>query len=178
MSLSVAERARRIATFRFVHVRLMELAAAWTPTTPEMEVKVLLGRHIWDFAQQADALGKRTFELRQQEQHSLRPADDYAGLLDEVGRFEDTAERLAALYDVVLPGLERRYAEYVKEADSIMDAPSVVIAERILGDFARQRAEAVETRRELGLRTAETGSLRTREARAELLAACAGTARA
>ena len=40
-------------------VALMEIAAAWTPTTPEMEVKVLLGRHIWDFAQHADALGKR-----------------------------------------------------------------------------------------------------------------------
>ena len=60
MSLSVALRAQRIATFRFVEVRLMEIAAAWTPTTPEMEVKVLLGRHIWDFAQHADALGKRS----------------------------------------------------------------------------------------------------------------------
>ena len=33
MGLSVAERGRRIATFRFVEARLMEIAAAWTPTT-------------------------------------------------------------------------------------------------------------------------------------------------
>ena len=33
-----------VATFRFVAVRLMETAAAWTPTTPEMEVKLLLGK--------------------------------------------------------------------------------------------------------------------------------------
>ena len=57
--MSVTDIGRAIATFRFVSVQLMETVAAWTPTTPEMEVKVLLGRHIWDFAQQADALGNR-----------------------------------------------------------------------------------------------------------------------
>jgi hypothetical protein len=72
MSLTVAERARRIATFRFVEVRLMEIGGL-DPTTPEMEVKVLLGRHIWDFAQHADALGKRTLELRERLHHSRPP---------------------------------------------------------------------------------------------------------
>ena len=37
--------------------------AEWIPTTPEMEVKVLFGRHVWDCARQADAFGKRAFEL-------------------------------------------------------------------------------------------------------------------
>lgn len=151
MSLSVAERARRIATFRFVEVRLMEIAAAWTPTTPEMEVKVLLGRHIWDFAQHADALGKRTFELRQPAQHSLRPVEPYVRLLDEVAASAATAERLGALYDAVLPGLERRYRRYLEEADAILDAPSLVVLERILLDLARQRGEADALRRELEL---------------------------
>jgi hypothetical protein len=176
MSLSVAERARHIATFRFVEVRLMEIAAAWTPTTPEMEVKVLLGRHIWDFAQHADALGKRTFELRERPQHSRAPTGGYQRLLDDVRGLEDTAERLAALYDAVLPGLARRYEAYLEEADPILDAPSFVIIDRILADLRRQRADAQDMRRELGLAAAVPGDLGRREGVLELLAAAEGGA--
>ena len=145
MGLSVADRGRRIATFRFIEARLMEIAAAWTPTTPELEVKVLLGRHIWDFAQHADALGKRAFELRLPLQHSLRPAPPYAALIEDLARLEATSERLDALYDALLPGLERRYQGYAREADAILDAPSLVIVERILQDLARQRRDAAPT---------------------------------
>jgi len=149
--MTVTERAQTIATFRFIEVRLMELAAAWTPATPEMEVKVLLGRHIWDFAQHADALGKRTFELRLPEQHSRKPADACLRQLDAMGGIRETPHRLAALYDVILPGLERRYRRYVEQVDPVLDGPSVAIIERILHDLARQRREAQALRGELGL---------------------------
>ena len=175
MRLTVSERCRRIATFRFIEVRLMETAARWTPTIPEMEVKVLLGRHIWDFAQHADALGKRTFELRAALQHSERPQDAYLSLLDDVAAVEGAAGRLAALYDVVLPGLDARYARYLAEADPILDAPSVVILERIRGDVARQRREADALRAELGFGPSPVENLRRREeALAEIVAPGAG----
>lgn len=164
MSLSVSERADRIGTFRFVQVRLMEIAAAWTPTTPELEIKVLLGRHIWDFAQHADALGKRTFELRQALQYSRPPVAGYLALLEDVARIAPSDQRLAALYDVVLAGLDRRYAAYVQEADPILDAPSLVIVERVRSDLARQRVDAECLRRQLALPAPELGTLREREA--------------
>jgi hypothetical protein len=175
MRLTVSDRARRIATFRFIEVKLMETAARWTPTTPEMEVKVLLGRHIWDFAQHADALGKRTFELRAPLQHSERPRDAYVELLDEVAALTGTAERLAALYDAVLPGLDARHERYLGDADPILDAPSVVILERIRADARRQRGEAERLRSELGLPAFPVGALRARESGvAELVAEGAG----
>jgi hypothetical protein len=163
MTLSVVERGRRIATFRFVSVRLMETAAAWTPTTPEMEVKVLLGRHIWDFAQHADALGRRTFELRLPAQHSLPPDDRYLGLLDELLGLGGTAERLAGLYDVVLPGLERRLAAYAAQADLIVDEPSLLIVDRMRRDIDRQRVDAGRLREELDLPAPPLQPLRARE---------------
>jgi len=150
--MSVADRANSVATFRFIEVRLMEIIARWTPTTPEMELKILFGRHIWDFAQHADALGKRVFELRQPEQHSRRPSEQYLALLDDVGAIRDTSERLAAMYDAVLPGLERRYREYIAASDEILDEPTVVILNRILTDLQRQRQEADRVRRECDLR--------------------------
>jgi len=170
VALSVAERGRRIATFRFVEVRLMEIAAAWTPSTPEMEVKVLLGRHIWDFAQHADALGKRTFELRLPLQHSQPPSEAYAGLIEDLARLDATPERLSVLYDAVLPGLERRYDGYAAEADPVLDAPSLVILERVRQDLARQRVEADRLRSQLSLPVGAPDAWRQREAGAELLA--------
>jgi hypothetical protein len=171
MSLSVQERARRIGTFRFVEVRLMEMAAAWTPTTPEMEAKVMFGRHVWDFAQHADALGRRMFELRQPAQHSVPPSSAYVAFLDDVLALESTAARLSALYDVVLPGVERRYEFYRTLVDSIVDAPSLVIVERILLDLGRQRGETDRLRQELGLVRPERDPLLLRESGLELLAA-------
>ena len=151
IKMSVADRANFVATFRFIEVRFMETIARWTPTTPEMELKILFGRHIWDFAQHADALGKRVFELRQPEQHSRRPAEQYLSLLDQVGAIRDTSERLAAMYDVLIPGLEQRYREYIASCDEILDEPTVIILNRILADLHRQRQEADRVRRECGI---------------------------
>lgn len=169
MTLLVEARGRHIATFRFVAVRCMEIVAAWTPTTPEMEVKVLFGRHIWDFARHADALGKRTFELRLPEQHSLRPSPAYVALLEHVAALRGTAERIGSLYEVVLPGLERRYARYLEMTDPLLDGPSVTAVEQILADLARQRRDATRLRETLGLPAWDARPLGAREAAIEEL---------
>ena len=146
MTLSVSERAKIIATFRFIEVRLMEITAAWTPVIPDMEVKAMLGRHIWDFAQHADALGKRTFELRQPEHYTLKPAAEYAGLIEDVAGAKTTGAKLAALYDALLPALAARYRSYLDATDRLLDHPTVVIVERILADIPRMQGEAAAVR--------------------------------
>jgi hypothetical protein len=156
--LSVQQRSLTIATFRFIEVRLMELVAAWTPSTPEMEVKVMFGRHIWDFAQHADSLGKRTFELRLPEQHSRRPVEPYVQLLDDALAVKGTAQRLTSLYDAIVPGLAARYRTYIQETDPILDEPSILIVERILRDLERQRKEADTLRATLKLSAADAQS--------------------
>jgi hypothetical protein len=162
MITSVQDRCRAIATFRHVSVALMETVARWTPITPEMEVKVIFGRHIWDFAQHADLLGKRTFELRQPEHYTLRPAAPYDSLLQELAATAGTSERVGALYDGVLPGLMERYRSYLAETDPILDQPSVVIIERIVLDLERMRVEAAALQRTMNL-VAGAASLAARE---------------
>jgi hypothetical protein len=147
--LPVKERGRFVATMRQVQVSLMEILAAWVPTTPEMEVKLLFGEHIWDVAQHADALGKRTYELRLPLQHSLRPVDTYDSLLAGVAATVPTQERLAIVYDVVLPALARRYRRYLDQTDTLVDAPTVRILERCLADIARMIEAGDALRREL-----------------------------
>jgi hypothetical protein len=160
---TVNERCRSVATFRHISVKLMETAARWTPTTQEMEAKVMFGRHIWDFAQMADWLGKRTFELRQPEHYTLRPVEAYDALLQDASKAESTSERISALYDGVLPGLIERYHTYIAATDPILDEPSVVIIDRIVRELERQRVEAAELQRDLKLGVGAGAAVAARE---------------
>lgn len=157
MGLSVRERGEAVATYRFIQVSLMETLARWVPSTPEMEAKLLFGAHIWDVAQHADALGKRTYELRLPLQFSLKPCGPYAELLEELRAVADTSRRLAGFYDVMLPALAARYRRFLERTDPLMDAPTVRILERILQDEARMVGEGRALRAELAhLRLTDT----------------------
>jgi hypothetical protein len=169
--MSVNDRAFAIATFRFISVRLMEIVARWTPTTPEMEVKIVFGRHIWDFAQHADILGKRTFELRQPEQFSKRPVDAYVALLDNMAELKSTSERLGALYDGLLPELEKRYRDYIAVADPILDEPTIIIFDRIVADLQRMRDDANNVRRDRAIATWDAASIASAERSIERIVA-------
>jgi hypothetical protein len=152
MTLTIRDKADTLATFRFVSVHLMETLARWVPTTPELEIKTLFGRHIWDLAQHADLLGKRTFELRAALHYSRRPTSDYWRQLEQLGAATATADRIGNMYDVLLPDLAARYDRYVREADPLLDEPSVRILDRIVADFPRlasDRAAVVRERADL-----------------------------
>ena len=149
MGLILREKAEYLGTFRWLEVFLMETLARWVPTTPEMEVKVLMGRHIWDAAQHADALGKRTFELRAPLHYTLTPLSPYLEFAKEIASVEDTPGRIQAIYDVLLPALTVRYQQYLNGSDSLLDEPSFRVLHGILSDYARMRQESDALRDEL-----------------------------
>ena len=149
MGLILREKVEYLATFRWLEVFLMETLARWVPTTPEMEVKVLMGRHIWDAAQHADALGKRTFELRAPLHYTVVPLAPYLQLMRELASVEDTPGRIQAIYDVILPGFASRYREYLGNSDSLLDEPSFRVIEGILSDYVRMKKEKEELCTEL-----------------------------
>ena len=146
--MSVLERSEFIGTFRWIEVKLMETLAGWIASTPEMEVKVLFGRHVWACAQHADALGKRTFELRASLNFAQEPLADYCQFIVTSKQTTDSAGRIAVFYDVILPGLSRKYHSYLCWTDSLMDEPSVYIVQDILGGLERMQAECAELRRD------------------------------
>ena len=138
---TIRERADAIGTFRFISVNLMETLARWVPLTPELEAKILFGRHIWDMAQHADGLGQRTSELRAPLHYSARPTDAYMKVLDTLAGLTDTAERAEAMYAGFLPDLEKRYQAYLDGTNQMQDEPSVRVIERVLSDFQRMQAD-------------------------------------
>lgn len=149
MAMILREKAEYLATLRWLEVFLMETLAAWVPTTPEMEVKVLFGRHIWDAAQHADALGKRTFELRAPLHYTLMPLEPYLRVMRELASVEDTSGRIQMIYDVILPAFAARCRYYLRNSDSLLDEPSFRIVEGMLNDYARMQRERKEVCEEL-----------------------------
>jgi len=174
MLKSVSARADAVGTFRHVSVWLMETVARWTPSTPEMEAKVMFGRHIWDYAQMADALGKRTFELRRHEHYTAPPSAGYDAVLKDASAARATGDRISALYDGILPGLIARYRDYIAGTDKILDEPTIVIAERIVRELERQRAEASDLKAELKLASGSGPLLAAREKAVRSMLAEAG----
>jgi hypothetical protein len=148
MTLTVKQRAETIGTFRYIEVQLMETLARWTPATPEMEAKVLFGTHIWECAQHADALGKRTYELRAAMHYTQKPTEGYLAFLGSLAAVEASADRVAAMYDVTLPALATRYHAFLDATDHLLDAPSVKVIRRILADLDQMRAGADALRAE------------------------------
>jgi hypothetical protein len=144
MAFTVKEKAEYLGAFRWIEVFLMETLAGWVPTTPEMEVKVLFGRHVWELAQNADGLGKRAFEMRAPLHYTLKPLDPMVSFLEEVRKLEPTGERIDAFYDVVAPAMVERYRGYLQRTDELLDEPTVRVMERILGGYERMLRERAE----------------------------------
>lgn len=148
MTLTVRERADTIGTLRCISVFAMETLARWVPTTPELEAKILFGRHLWEFAQHADGLGRRTHELRAALHYSPTPTAPYQATLDAWRALEATGERVSSCYDAFIPDLVRRYRDYLVSTDAFLDEPSVRVVERALADFPRMIEESQALRRE------------------------------
>jgi len=162
MALSVRERADTFGTLRYVSVFAMETLARWVPTTPDLEAKVVFGRHIWDFAQHADGLGKRTHELRAALHYTLPPLPSYQAALDTLRASEATGDRVAMFYQAFLPDHEARYRRFLESTDPFLDEPSVRVVERNLADLPRMIADAAALRAErpdIGAGTAAASAL-------------------
>lgn len=142
MALTIRQKADAVGTFRHLSISYMEMIARWVPTTPEMEAKILFGRHIWELAQHADALGKRTHELRAALHYTLRCADAYHQVTERVAALTASDERFNGFYRSALSDLDARYATYLEDTDLMLDEPTVRVVERIRTDLARMQAEA------------------------------------
>ena len=145
MEFAIQEKAERLRAFQGIRIFLMEMVARWTPSTPELEAKVLFGRQIWDAAQHADILGKRALELRTPAHSAVSFTAAYVNVLERMAAQTGTAERLQCLYEVVLPGLAKQHQQYLSNTHHLQDEPTVRILDSIQEDDARMVAEARDT---------------------------------
>jgi hypothetical protein len=162
IKLNVKQRADAVGTLRFVCVFLMETLARWIPTTPELEVKMLLSRQVWRMAQQADRLGRRARELRAPLHYSRPPQQDFLTALTQLAAVIDTIDRIDAFHDVALSALAAGYKDYLAETDWLTDEPTVMICNQALEEVETMRRERREWGSEIPkARTTDSDALKT-----------------
>ena len=135
----VVATALRVRNYRYAEEWMMMIVGGWIATIPELPVKTGLGKIVWEFAQGADALGRRLPELRcgrASASGASEPGNDgFAGLIQAVAEPDDpdhTIEKLAGVFDVLIPHLLEVYEKNMRETDQIADAPTIELLENIV----------------------------------------------
>jgi hypothetical protein len=140
---AVEESARLIRNYRYATERMMRILGGWIALTPELSAKLLMGRHVWDNAQHADALGRRLPELRAAA-HVSEPANAafvaFLDALEQAERPHQTVERLTGVYRVLKPHLLDAYEWHLAQANEVYEPPTRRILERCAADERRHVA--------------------------------------
>ena len=174
---SADESARLLRSYRYAVERMMRILGGWIALTPELPAKLLMGRHVWDNAQHADALGRRLPELRAQAQVSEPANAAFVAFMDAIESTEQptqTVERLVGIYRVLKPHLLASYDEHLRRANEVYEPPTRRLLARCAEDERRHVSAGLVVFRHL----ASTGALEARahawQARLEDLLATAG----
>jgi hypothetical protein len=126
-----------------VEERIMRVLGGWIALTPEVDVKLLFGRHVWDCAQHADLWGKRLPELRAAAQQS-EPANagvvETWNLIETAEKKDQTVERVSAIYRVIKPHLATVYERHLAVANPVYEPPTRRILMRCIEEERRHAA--------------------------------------
>ena len=127
---SVEETARRVGNYKWAEMRLFEVLGGWVATVPELDVKMVLGRHTYHHAWHSELWHKRLPELREMNPDRLTlPANDaFATFMDAVREPEApelTIEKLVGVYRVLIPRFIAAYTFHKNGTSRITDAPTI-----------------------------------------------------
>lgn len=121
----------------------MRTLGGWIALTPELPVKLLFGRHVWDCAQHADLWGRRLPELRSPAHQGQPPSEGFAGLVDRIDRLQarhESIERVVAVYRVLKPHLIAAYESHLAGANPVYEPPTRRILVRCVDEERRHVA--------------------------------------
>jgi len=135
----VVESARRVGNYKWIEMRLFEALGGWVATVPELDVKLVLGRHCYHHAWHAELWDKRLPELREmnRERLTLPPNDAMVAFVDAVREPEApelTIEKLVGVYRVLIPRKIAAYTFHLNATSRITDAPTMRSLNFILQD--------------------------------------------
>jgi hypothetical protein len=127
---SVEDTARRVGNYKWAEMRLFEVLGGWVATIPELDVKMVLGRHTYHHAWHSELWHKRLPELREmnQDRLTLPPNPEFEKFMDAVREPEApelTIEKLTGVYRVLIPRFIGVYTYHLNGTSTITDAPTI-----------------------------------------------------
>jgi len=140
--LDVHESGRRIVRYQGLTFALMRLLGGWLAKIPEYELKLEIGRHIWQDAQAAEALRVRSGELRIPVDADRRPPLELQRWLDTLDRSATPLHFLVGVYRVAKPQLKSAMALHMAATDPVCDAPTLRTLRPIISELSDQTSWA------------------------------------
>src|SRR3954462_2248084 len=136
---TVQETARRVGNYKWAEMRLFEVLGGWVATVPELDVKLVLGRHTYHHAWHAELWHKRLPELREMNTDRLTvpPNDELVAFVDAMTEPEApelTIEKLVGVYRVLIPHKIAAYTYHLNNTSTITDAPTIRSLKHALND--------------------------------------------
>src|SRR3984893_17778103 len=136
---TVEDSARRVGNYKWTEMRLFEALGGWVATVPELDVKLVLGRHTYHHAWHSELWHKRLPELREMNPERLTqpPNEEFVAFLaamTEPEAPELTIEKLVGVYRVLIPHKVAAYTYHLNNTSTITDAPTIRSLKLILAD--------------------------------------------
>ncbi|MGZ8766469.1 MAG: hypothetical protein ACXW2C_12345, partial [Acidimicrobiia bacterium] len=99
----VEESAKRVGHYKWIEIKLFEALGGWVATVPELDVKLVLGRHCYHHAWHADLWDQRLPELREMNPDRLNvpPNEELVAFVDAMREPDgpgETIEKLVGVY--------------------------------------------------------------------------------
>ena len=137
---SVEETARRVGNYKWAEMRLFEVLGGWVATVPELDVKLVLGRHTYHHAWHARALGQAAARVAGDEPGAAErcrrttSSSTFMDAVREPEAPEHTIEKLVGVYRVLIPRFIAVYTYHLNGTSRITDAPTIRSLTFILQD--------------------------------------------
>ncbi|MDQ3811001.1 MAG: DUF455 family protein [Chloroflexota bacterium] len=138
--LDVRESGRRVVRYQMASFAIMRLLGGWLAKIPEYELKVEIGRHVWQDAQAAEALRVRTGELRVPVDADRRLPLELQDVFDALDSASTPLQFMVGVYRVIKPRLLSAMALHVAATDPVCDAPTLRTLRPIMHELSEQIA--------------------------------------
>jgi hypothetical protein len=128
-----AQNKRLLNRYRYVEYEMLRILAGWLPAIKRMELKLAIGRLLWEDAQHVQHLYQR---LREIQTPAFRDPGDPAltRLMAEAIHAPGEIDLLAGLCRVIKPALARAYRWHMQQTFANPDAPTLYALKHILLD--------------------------------------------
>jgi hypothetical protein len=135
--IDLARNKRLLNRYRFIEYETLRILAGWLPATAPMELKLAMGRLLWEDSQHVQHLYQR---LREIQTPAFRPPDDEAleHLMAELLHAPTEWDLLAGIFRVIKPALVQSYRWHMDQTFANPDAPTLYALKHILVDEEEQ----------------------------------------
>ena len=175
----VDDSAVRFSNYLHVLREIVHLSSGHLALEPRLEVKALLGDHLYDDARAVTKLRRRLYELRAPNEYPGAPSEELAALLDRADE-AGTREYLEIAYGELKPTLIAGFRIHLANLDPVIDEPEPAAAHPAPappGPPRRRAAGGPRARRVRGPRRAARRAARGAPAEGAAAARAAGARR-